>query len=88
MARKRTKEKVSQRARRKRERRPSPMLQSALEHHRGGRLHEAARLYENLVEQNPRHSDALASLKGPWPLIPCIPLTTSLWALVFLHSAS
>ena len=59
MIRKRNKPKSRERIRRKRERRPSPLMQAALEHHRAGRVREAASLYESLVTQNPRHSEAL-----------------------------
>lgn len=59
MTRKHKKSKNRERPRRKRERPPSPLMQSALEHHRAGRLPEAARIYESLLEQNPRHAEAM-----------------------------
>jgi predicted O-linked N-acetylglucosamine transferase (SPINDLY family) len=41
---------------------PGPLFQSALEHHRAGRLAEAEAIYRQLLAQNPRDADALDRL--------------------------
>jgi predicted O-linked N-acetylglucosamine transferase (SPINDLY family) len=41
---------------------PEPTLDAAIQHHRAGRLHEAEKLYRQILASNPQHPDALHML--------------------------